>query len=116
MRKTRLLTWILSAGLALALQPGLPTPATAQQIVADLAAGRAAAKRWCAECHLVAEGATTSSDVGPPFATLATDPAKTPTVLRAFLAAPHEPMPPIQLSQQDIENIVAYIQSLRLSD
>jgi hypothetical protein len=49
---------------------------------------------------------------GPPaFQTIAR--ARAPDSLRAFLARPHPPMPPIDLSRADIDNLVAYIETQR---
>jgi len=75
-----------------------------------VAQGRTAAERWCQECHLVGGGV--ASDAAPAFAALAANPDKSEGVLRAFLAEPHAPMPPLSLTRQDIDNLVAYIRSL----
>ena len=69
------------------------------------------ARRWCARCHAVA-GEKSASDMAPPFQVIARTRASDPDRLRGFLSRPHWPMPPLQLSRQEIENIVAYLQSL----
>ena len=67
---------------------------------------------WCANCHVVAAGGS-GSDAVPSFLSIAADPKKTDEYLRGFLADPRHPMPNLQLSRQEIDNLVAYIASLR---
>jgi mono/diheme cytochrome c family protein len=80
----------------------------------DVSVGRSLALNWCAQCHLVAED---QDDVpfgaGPSFYSIADHPATTEMRLRAFLISPHPIMPNIMLSQDQIDEIVAYILSLR---
>jgi hypothetical protein len=40
-------------------------------------------------------------------------PRRDAAYLRTFLTAPHPPMPPFQISRTDINDLVAYIVSLR---
>ena len=91
----------------------LVAPAFGQgnKITGDPARGEADARRWCASCHLL-EGQNKASDTVPAFATIAHDPHKGPEYLRAFLASPHPPMPPLQLSRAEIEDLVAYFSEL----
>lgn len=80
----------------------------------DALAGREVAQRWCATCHVVAPGQTTAtSDSIPTFMSIAARPNVTQDGLRAFLADPHGRMPPLVLSRADIDNLSAYILSLR---
>ena len=96
---------------ALLMWPCAATAAS-DSIVTD--AGRQLARQWCAECHLVeAEQSQASSTIAPTFFEVARDPAVTETSLRVFLASPHENMPDIVLSNQQTEEIIAYILSLR---
>jgi mono/diheme cytochrome c family protein len=75
--------------------------------------GEAMAQRWCNQCHAVGRTGT-GTDAAPPFAAIARDPARgTTRHLRAFLAQPHPPMPPIPLSGSEVEDLIAYIQSSR---
>ncbi len=78
----------------------------------DAAAGKDLATQWCASCHLVGDSGTTS-DGGRPFATLAKDPNATPDRLSAFLTEPHGGMRGLSLSRQEIDDLVAYIESLK---
>jgi mono/diheme cytochrome c family protein len=81
---------------------------------ADVSIGRGLALNWCAQCHLVAEDQDhIPYGVGPSFYSVADDPATSEMRLRAFLISPHVIMPNIMLSQEQIDEIVAYILSLR---
>lgn len=69
----------------------------------------------CSDCHAVpgysAQGLPTLD--APPFQAIADDPdTYTETRLRRFLIQPHWPMRQFRLSASDIDNIVAYIESL----
>ena len=84
------------------------------QDVGDRAAGEALALSVCAECHFVAEQQVEMPDFdAPPFAAVAADPAVTDLSLRVFLQSPHERMPNIMLSQEETDDVIAYILSLR---
>jgi mono/diheme cytochrome c family protein len=84
----------------------LPTTAPAQ----DAANGRQIAERWCAPCHATQ---TRGSDSAMSFESIAASPAGEPARMRRFLAEPHPPMPPMQLGRGDVEDLVAYVVSLR---
>jgi mono/diheme cytochrome c family protein len=79
----------------------------------DAVAGRALALNWCAQCHLVAADQERTSDIGPPFAQIANDPAKSDLRITAWLIDPHPPMPKLSLTQKQIGNLVAYIKTLK---
>ena len=81
---------------------------------ADVQRGHEIADRWCASCHIVDnKGTGTAADRAPPFPELSADLTKTPSYLRGFLTVPHYPMPDLQLSNRDIEDLVAYIDRLK---
>lgn len=87
----------------------LTTPADA---AGDADAGADVALRWCTACHLIRPLASGPVLQGPPtFQTMARE--RSPAMLRTFLASPHAPMPPIELSRTDIENLLAYIETQR---
>jgi mono/diheme cytochrome c family protein len=104
MKSARLMPLILFALVAPALaqeQDGFP----------NAARGQALARRWCAACHLVQLRLTT---IDPPtFSAIANDPGKTPDYLRNFFVSPHKDMPPIQLTPPQIEDLIAYLATLR---
>lgn len=89
----------------------LVTPST-QAGERDVAAGWALAKKWCASCHLLGDS-DVANDGAPPFAALAKDPAMTSDRLSAFLAEPHGGMRSLSLSRQQIDDLIAYIESPR---
>jgi cytochrome c len=75
----------------------------------DSEQGRAIAETWCASCHAV-ERTPVATDIAPPFSTIMERPDVTPDRLRAWLADPHPPMPNLDLTRQEIEDLVAYLQ------
>jgi len=83
----------------------------AQAHAADVEAGHAIAQRWCANCHVTAE-AQRGQDTAPPLATIAERHASDQTWLRAWLTSPHPPMPNLNLTRQEIDNVIAYLATL----
>lgn len=68
------------------------------------------ARHWCGGCH--AAGGDTASDAAPPLENIARRTDLPQGWLRAWLANPHPPMPNLQLSKSEIDDIVAYLESL----
>jgi mono/diheme cytochrome c family protein len=97
---------IATVGVALAIT------ISGQAVAADIRQGRVVAEQWCAACHFV-DGRQEATDAAPPFAQMANDPAFTEARLRNWLAAPHPPMPKLDLNRYTIDDLVAYIQSLK---
>ena len=87
--------------------------AQATRMPPDPKAGHAIALRWCQTCHIVEENQAHAVDSAPSFIDLARDSSLTPDVLRAFLHAPKHPMPPLDLSSSQIEDLIAYIDTLK---
>jgi mono/diheme cytochrome c family protein len=56
---------------------------------------------------------TGGSDAAPPFESIANNPLVTEEGLRAWLADPHPPMPKFDLTRTEIDDIIAYIKSLK---
>lgn len=78
-----------------------------------IAAGAALAEAWCAECHALAPDAmetTATTDAAPPMGRLA---RLDDDALRAFLSQPHPPMPPLILANDEIDDLIAFIGTLR---
>lgn len=94
---------------ALALLAGTVAAPAAENV----AAGKALAERWCSSCHLVSPEQTSATTEAPPFATIAERPQEEIEELDVFLAQPHPPMPPVNLSRQEIKDVLAYIASLK---
>jgi mono/diheme cytochrome c family protein len=86
----------------------LSTPALAQ---GDPEAGRDIVHRWCTACHVVdLEG--TGADAGPPLPAVLAGKQRSADEIRGWLADPHPPMPNLNLSSQEIDDILAYLESL----
>ena len=98
----KLLVWALTILVPLA-------PALA----ADSANGARLADRLCVSCHVPGTAAKAGTDAGPPFAQVAADPTLTEQRLRGWLADPHPPMPNLNLSRAEIEDLIAHIRSLK---
>ena len=79
---------------------------------ADIEQGQRIYQRWCVECH-GSIAAKTARDSAPPLAQIVRDKTLTPGALRTWLANPHPPMPNLSLGRREIEDIIAYLQSLR---
>lgn len=90
---------------------GLAVPARCDT-AGDPIAGRAIAERWCAGCHLI-DGAVETSDAAVPLAALARRPRYDADALAAFLTVPHGGMPDLSLTQQEIADLIAFIETLR---
>jgi mono/diheme cytochrome c family protein len=83
--------------------------AAAPALAVDLAHGERVAKRWCAECHVVASDQARAKADAPSFADIAS--RKTSREVSAFLTDPHPRMPDMSLSRDEIADIVSYLKS-----
>lgn len=107
----------ISALILMAVLGTLPLAYAAQRdarqgakIYGNADRGKAVTAMWCANCH---GSSTTANDRVPTFTSLAADPNHTDAAIRAFLMQPHKPMPPLELGTQQIEDIIAYLHTLR---
>jgi mono/diheme cytochrome c family protein len=82
--------------------------ASSMKPVGDARRGEVLADRWCATCHLQ-PGQAAATDVAPPFQRVAEKAASDPGFIRAFLNKPHAPMPPLNLNQAEIADLIAYL-------
>jgi mono/diheme cytochrome c family protein len=71
------------------------------------------ARTWCAHCHIVEENQEQASDSAPAFAEVANNPSKSTLSITVWLNDPHPPMPNLSLSQDEIDDLVTYIKSLK---
>ncbi len=80
--------------------------------------GRAIAERWCSACHVVSGSQDSASADAPSFGHIAAglEEDADKASLELFLADPHPVMPNMNLSRQEVADIVAYIASLRGAD
>ena len=103
----------LCGGLALTM---LAAGAGAQVMPGDPVTGQRFAMRVCAECHMVAVGQSgLYRPDAPPFPDLAEMPSTTALSLRVFLQTPHakRSMPDLVLTETQMDDVIAYILSLR---
>jgi mono/diheme cytochrome c family protein len=75
--------------------------------------GRAIAQTWCSACHLVSSEQTSANVDVPTFSSIAQRLPTDAAVLAAFIANPHPPMPNLSLTRQDIQDLLAYIATLK---
>jgi mono/diheme cytochrome c family protein len=87
---------------------GIAAPSFA---AADANAGRDLVTRSCITCHSTGTSKT-ASDGAPPLSFLAKDNKERPAWVRGWLMDPHPPMPNITLSRAQIDNVIAYLNSL----
>jgi mono/diheme cytochrome c family protein len=101
---------LISAAFALLIA----APASAQTSTETVAAGRSLAMRSCSACHVVSERQQQPAVDGvSSFAQIARNPNTTPDGLRTFIQSPHPPMPNFSLSRKQLDEVTAYIMSLR---
>lgn len=81
-----------------------------QAYAADPAQGERLAKRWCAECHVVAPDQTSARVDAPSFASISAN-RRVPEI-SAFLRVDHPQMPDMSLSRDEIVNLIAWMQTL----
>ncbi|MDB5651076.1 MAG: cytochrome c family protein [Hyphomicrobiales bacterium] len=100
--------YCLSVAAAIAL---IASPLSAAQNPERVTTGRLLAQSLCADCHTM--GGATRSDRGPPdFAAIGAMPSMTALSIKVFLRSPHANMPDVQLDDQQIEALTAYILDL----
>ncbi|MEJ2516957.1 MAG: c-type cytochrome [Methyloceanibacter sp.] len=105
-----------SALLAVTLLVGLGLAAQANEPVANklrLEQGRALADRVCSNCHLVSDQQNNAVADVPTFQEIADKPEQTEGRIMARIAIPKHPMPVIPISKEELEDVAAYIMSLR---
>jgi mono/diheme cytochrome c family protein len=90
---------------------GMASPAQSQ--IADAAAGEAYAEKVCAQCHAIHPTGLSPEPTATPFRDVANTPGMTGIALRVWLSAPHRTMPNIAIEPQDMDNIIAYILTLK---
>ena len=89
----------------------LTSASVAQAASGNAEAGRQLVTRSCSSCHAV-EAAKTATDGAPPFTLIARTNRERPAWIRGWLMSPHPPMPNISLSRQQIDDIVAYLNTI----
>ncbi len=87
--------------------------AAAPSLAADLARGAQLAQHWCASCHVVGRSAPKVIQQGPPSFQAIARSGTTRSRLKVFLSHPHGGMPDLSLSRAEIDDLIAYIETLR---
>ena len=86
-------------------------------VAADAGQGADLAQRWCASCHVIGDSSGTSQQSsvpqGPPSFLSVAQGGSSPDELRAFLSHPHGAMPDLSLTRIEIDDLIAYMTSLR---
>ena len=96
---------VFSTALLASSIPALAAPA------GDAGAGRHLVLQSCSSCHDT--GTTkTATDGAPPLSYIAKDNKQRPAWIRGWLMDPHPPMPGIMLSRKQVDDIIAYLNSL----
>jgi mono/diheme cytochrome c family protein len=80
--------------------------------------GLAFAERFCQNCHIVAPDARRPADAPvpagvPTFRQIANKPGQTGDRIVGALISPHPPMPDVNLSREEIGDLIAYLETLR---
>ncbi|AMJ59671.1 hypothetical protein AXW83_04555 [Bosea sp. PAMC 26642] len=76
-------------------------------------AGRVLAETLCVACHRVGANDRDISRIPPDFGAVADMPSMTEVSLRVFLRTPHGEMPRYQFSPSEMDDLIAYLQSMR---
>ncbi len=82
----------------------------------DILTGKGLAQVWCSDCHLVdPQERKSGRNSAPTFLSIARMKSTTEASLAAFLSTPHGRgrMPDLVLNREEIEDVSAYILSLR---
>ena len=88
------------------------SPAVAVEL-GNAAAGLEYAQKVCADCHAVEPDTAMLFSQVPSFQEVADTTGMTPRALVVWLTTSHPNMPDIILAPDDMDNVVAYIMSLR---
>lgn len=109
MRRHR--TRYLGMAAASLILGGSAVPSASAQ---DAVAGGKLAQTWCANCHVVGRTQASGTSTGAPsFSSIAQRKDLTPMALRVFLQTPHDRMPDLHLSRDEVDDVIAYIGSLQ---
>ena len=99
---------ILIVGALLLAAPSF-APLAGAQDRGDPVAGRHVAETWCANCHVYPGSDRATATGAPSFSAVAANKANTPPSLRAFLQTPHDRMPDLHLSNNEMDDLIAFI-------
>jgi hypothetical protein len=101
---------IIAAGI---LRSGALLAADIESHYGDAEHGRGLAIRWCGPCHLVTADQQRSLPAAPSFETIARSSSIDGEHLARLLLSPHPKMEKLDLSRAAVDDLAAYIASLR---
>jgi mono/diheme cytochrome c family protein len=116
MRQVVLIFLVLFFGAGSPLADVGANAATLMKVVdvGDPAQGLAYAQKTCSGCHNVLRtGAASPNKDAPPFNQIANTPGMSITALTVWSRTSHPTMPNLVIPPNDIDNLIAYIMSLR---
>jgi mono/diheme cytochrome c family protein len=91
-----------------------PMVATAQDLPGDSSAGLVLARKICVECHYVEkQWADLYVYEAPSFVDIANHSDHSEMSLQVFFRSPHNRMPNIKLTSDEIDDVISYILGLR---
>lgn len=76
---------------------------------ADAGNGEKLARRWCADCHVVARDQRRGNTQAAPFSAMAKKPGMDAGKLALYLLLPHPKMPDMSLSRREAADLAVYI-------
>jgi mono/diheme cytochrome c family protein len=91
-----------------------PAPSVAQSL-GDAGSGRQLAEVWCMQCHRIGRQDVDTSRWPPDFGAVANMPSFTELSMRVFLQTLHGQMPRYQFTLGELDDLIAYLSSLRRS-
>jgi mono/diheme cytochrome c family protein len=97
-----------------AIAIGTSLPSAHAQDAGDAVAGRRVAQTWCANCHAFPGSTHVTATGAPSFPAIGSNSALTPLALRAFLQTPHDRMPDLHLTNNEMDDLIAFIRSARV--
>jgi len=112
-KRTSPMTALLRALLVAAAVASMVPDAARAQDTGDPSAGRTIASALCAQCHRVMAQDIDPNRTPPDFGAVANMPSFTELSMRVFLQTPHGQMPRYQFSLAELDDIIAYLASLR---
>jgi mono/diheme cytochrome c family protein len=105
---------IIRNSLPILICAGLVTTGAFAQTPGNPNFGKVAAQQFCSDCHAIEAGSARSPDPkAPPFTVAANTKGMSAMALSVWLQTGHPTMPNIRLQPDTLDDIVAYIMSLR---
>lgn len=107
-------SWLLTGVILASACTKMVLAADTPQGPPDVTRGKAIAERWCVSCHVIASDSNATVPAGvPTFRAIANRKEQTADNIRQILMMPHVPMPDMQLTRVEMDDLIAYMDSLR---